>query len=345
MAKRDYYEVLGVPRNASENDIKKAYRKLVIKHHPDKGGDEEKFKECAEAYDVLSDTEKKQQYDQFGHNGPSMGGGMNMEDIFSKFGDIFGGGFGSQFRQQQKVGRNIRIKLELSYEDVLNGITKKIKYKRKVGCSDCSGLGGKEMMACSFCGGKGFQIHVQQTQFGAIQQQIQCRNCEGHGQLPKTPCNTCNGDGLIDKEETIDVEIPHGVHDNMIKNLQRMGDGIRGGINGDLHVMLLVKDHPIFTREGDDLRMEIDLHYNQLVLGDKVEIKTIDGTSIRFDIPRGSEVGKLVRIPQKGLKPINSESRGYLIIKLNLIIPKDIDEETEEIVKKLGEKVETIKNN
>jgi molecular chaperone DnaJ len=345
MAKRDYYEVLGVPRNASENDIKKAYRKLVIKHHPDKGGDEEKFKECAEAYDVLSDPEKKQQYDQYGHNPPNMNtGGMNMDDIFAQFGHMFGGGgFGRQ--PQKKKGRNIRIQIELSLEDVLNGVDKKIRFRRKVTCDDCNGDGGTQLMPCSFCNGKGHKLHVQHTSLGQIQQVVECRNCDGLGHLPKVECKTCRGNGIVEKEETIDVDIPHGVHTGMIRNLAGMGDAIKGGVNGDLQVVLSVVEHPIFRREGKDLHMEVDLHYHQLVLGDKVEIKTIDDTTIRFDVPRGSKVGKLVRIPQKGLKELQSDARGYLIIKLNLIIPDEIDAETEELIKKIGEKVESVKNN
>jgi molecular chaperone DnaJ len=338
MNKRDYYEVLGVTKNATEAEIKKAYRKLVVKHHPDKGGDEEKFKEIAEAYDVLSDTKKKQGYDTYGHAGPQQGG-MNMNDIFSAF-----GGGGQQM--VRKKGGDIRIHIELSFEDVFNGVEKKIKYKVQSGCGDCLGKGGTDSQTCGQCGGQGVVTQAMRTPMGIIRAQIPCGTCDGSGSVVKTKCETCKGVGTKEQEEIIPITLPIGLSDGDMLNVTGNGHAIKGGINGDLQIHVKMKEHEHFTRNGFDLHYNLDLHYHQLVLGGKVEIPTIEGTKIRFDVTKYSKVGKVIRIPNKGLRRLNYEQqRGDLLITLNIIIPDEINEETEELIKKLGEKVESIKKN
>ena len=346
MDKRDYYEILGLNKDATESEIKKAYRKLVLEHHPDKGGDEEKFKEIAEAYDVLSTPEKKQNYDTYGHNGPQgshTGHGYDMNDIFSQFGHMFGR---RKQQQQRPRGGNIRLHIELSLEYVFTGIEKKIKFNRQKNCTDCNGQGGSDFETCKLCNGQGVRLQVQQTTLGMMQTQVICNGCNGDGKNPKNKCVSCNGQGIKEGEEVVEINIPIGINETDMLKMNGLGHAVKGGTNGDLLIYVKIKEHKSFSRDDSNLNLELKLNYHQLVLGDKVEIPTIEGSKIRFEIPKYSQVGKVIRIPNKGLKQLhNEDARGHMYVTLDIIIPEEIDSETEEIIKKLGEKVESVNKN
>ena len=295
--KRDYYEVLGVERNASEDEIKKAYRKIAIKYHPDRNpGDkeaEEKFKEAAEAYDVLHDPQKRQRYDQFGFNGPMGGEGgfgdfgatsMNMDDIFSMFGDIFGGhgfgGFGGgQRRQQQHRGSDLRLKVRLTLEEINQGVTKKFKVRKDIACSHCNGTGaenGSEREQCQTCHGTGVISHTTQSIFGMMQTQGVCPTCGGEGTVIKNKCHECHGEGIVKGEEVVEIKIPAGVAEGMVVNVPGKGNaGRRNGVNGDIQVFIEEEPHDTFIRDGNDLIYNLLLDFPTAALGGDVEIPTI----------------------------------------------------------------------
>ena len=359
MEKRDYYEVLGVSKSADATEIKKAYRKLALKYHPDKNpGDkeaEEKFKEAAEAYDVLSNEEKKRRYDQFGHAGVGgagqggFGGGMSMDDIFSQFGDIFGsfggfsgfGGFGGG-RSARRVNRgtNLRVKVKMHLQEIATGIEKKIKVKKYVDCQHCNGTGakdGKSYSTCSTCKGSGQVTRVQNTILGAMQTTSTCPTCEGEGKIINEKCTFCNGEGVLMSEEVISINIPAGVGEGMQLSLSGKGNAARrGGVNGDLIVLIEEEEHPELVRDGNDLLYNVFIGYPEAVLGETVEIPTIEG-KVKVKIEAGTQPGKILRLRGKGLPDVNGYGKGDLLAKVNVWIPKNLSKDERKLVEKMKE--------
>ena len=357
MEKRDYYEVLGVSKSADATEIKKAYRKLALKYHPDKNpGDkeaEEKFKEAAEAYDVLSNEEKKRRYDQFGHAGGAgqggFGGGMSMDDIFSQFGDIFGsfggfsgfGGFGGG-RSARRVNRgtNLRVKVKMHLQEIATGIEKKIKVKKYVACQHCNGTGakdGKSYSTCSTCKGSGQVTRVQNTILGAMQTTSTCPTCEGEGKIINEKCTFCNGEGVLMSEEVISINIPAGVGEGMQLSLSGKGNAARrGGVNGDLIVLIEEEEHPELVRDGNDLLYNVFIGYPEAVLGETVEIPTIEG-KVKVKIEAGTQPGKILRLRGKGLPDVNGYGKGDLLAKVNVWIPKNLSKDERKLVEKMKE--------
>lgn len=337
---RDYYEVLGLKKGATDSEIKKAYRKLVMKHHPDKGGDEEKFKEIAEAYETLSNVEKKANYDIYGHAGRNMhhgrhpgggfSGGMTMEDLMNEFG--FGAGFN---RQREKRGHDISFNIKITLEDVFNGANKKFKYNRKAACTTCNGEGGSGKTTCHGCGGRGFQVRQVRTPMGIMNTQTQCQVCLGEGEVLTDTCGTCNGRGVDTKEEMVSVEIPRGITEQNTLQYAGMGNAIKGGMPGSLFIKISLLSHEHFVRDGNDLKYNLKLTYPQLVLGDKVEIPTIEGNKIRVTVPKYSNIGDNLRISEKGLYLMNTENRGSMIIILDIKMPTNIEGEELKLVEGL----------
>ena len=359
MEKRDYYEVLGVSKSADATEIKKAYRKLALKYHPDKNpGDkeaEEKFKEAAEAYDVLSNEEKRRRYDQFGHAGVGgagqggFGGGMSMDDIFSQFGDIFGsfggfsgfGGFGGG-RSARRVNRgtNLRVKVKMNLQEIATGTEKKIKVKKYVACQHCNGTGakdGKSYSTCSTCKGSGQVTRVQNTILGAMQTTSTCPTCEGEGKIINEKCTFCNGEGVLMSEEVISINIPAGVGEGMQLSLSGKGNAARrGGVNGDLIVLIEEEEHPELVRDGNDLLYNVFIGYPEAVLGETVEIPTIEG-KVKVKIEAGTQPGKILRLRGKGLPDVNGYGKGDLLAKVNVWIPKNLSKDEKKLVEKMKE--------
>lgn len=358
MAKRDYYEVLGVGKNASEDEIKKAYRKIAIKYHPDRNPGnkeaEDKFKEAAEAYDVLHDPQKRQQYDQFGFDGPAGSGGfggfggasMNMDDIFSMFGDIFGGrggfgGFGGgQRRPQQHRGTDLRLKVKLSLSEVANGVTKKFKVRKDVTCSHCHGSGaeaGSGTETCPTCHGSGVITHTTQSIFGMMQTQGVCPTCNGEGQIIKNKCHECGGTGVVKGEEVVEINIPAGVAEGMVVNVPGKGNaGKRNGVNGDIQVFIDEEDNDTFVRDGNNLIYNLLLDFPTAALGGEVEIPTIEGTKLTVKIENGTQPGKTLRLRGKGLPAVQGYGRGMgdLVVNISVYIPKTLSREEKEALTK-----------
>lgn len=355
MQKRDYYEVLGVSKNADATEIKKAYRKLALQNHPDKNpGDkeaEERFKEAAEAYDVLSNEEKRRRYDQFGHAGAGSahgaGGGMSMEDIFSHFGDIFGGfsgfsGFGGSGGRRGahhvNRGTNLRVKVKLNLKEVATGVEKRIKVKKQVACGHCNGTGAKEGSSysnCSTCGGTGQVTRVQNTILGPMQTTSTCPTCHGEGKTINTKCTYCGGEGVVSAEEVIVLNIPAGVADGMQLSLSGKGNAARrGGVNGDLIVMIEEEEHPELIRDGNDLLYNVFVGYPEVVLGETVEIPTVEG-KVKVKIEPGTQPGKILRLRGKGLPDVNGYGRGDLLAKINVWVPRNLAKEDKKLVEKM----------
>lgn len=359
--KRDYYEVLGVEKNANADEIKKAYRKAAIKYHPDKNpGDkeaEEKFKEAAEAYDVLSNEEKRARYDRFGHAGMSgaggaggfgggFGGGFSMEDIFSQFGDIFGGHFGGGFggsRGGHSVNRgsDIRVKVRLSLTDIANGTTKKLKVNKYVACDKCGGSGAKDASShatCSTCGGSGYVMQVQNTFFGRMQTQSVCPTCGGEGKIITDKCNKCSGEGIVKDSEIIEINIPAGVGEGMALTVSGKGNAARrGGVNGDLIVVIEEERNPLLVRDGNDLIHNLNITVVTAILGGEVEVPTIDGKA-KIKIAAGTHAGKVLRLRGKGLPDVNGYGRGDILIVVDITIPTSLNSEERKIVEQLADK-------
>jgi molecular chaperone DnaJ len=334
MNKRDYYEVLGVTKKASENEIKKAYRKLAKELHPDVNPNnkeaEDKFKEVSEAYEHLSDKDKKAQYDQFGHQQQGgRRGGFNMDEVFRDFAEAF--------NRPTRKGQNLRINIKLTLEEVYTGVKKLYKYNRDVSCTDCKGHGGYDVHDCDICGGVGQIIRQIKTGFGIIQQQMSCHGCHGIGVKYTTECTTCKGSGLKKEEEVADLDLPSGLNETMEFPIAGKGNGIKSGIEGDLFCSFTILPHKVFVRNGNDLRMKLNLQYHQLVLGGKVDIETIEGTKIRIKINELSDAETIFKIAGKGLKQYGKETRGDLIITLGLLVPKDMSDDAKELVIKLKE--------
>ncbi len=359
--KRDYYEVLGVAKSATADEIKKAYRKAAIKYHPDKNpGDkeaEEKFKEAAEAYDVLSNPEKRSKYDQFGHSmGPQgfggggfgggfggfSGGGMSMEDIFAQFGDIFGGrfsggGFGgaagrgtSRGRKPVRKGSDLRINVKLSLADIASGVTKTLKIPTNDACTACKGTGAKDGTAfttCPTCHGQGTIVQMQQTMFGAMQSEAVCPQCHGDGKIISTPCQQCSGTGVQRKENTVSFNIPAGVSDGMVLTIKGKGNApAHGGVNGDLQVVINEIKHPELIRDGNDVIYNLMLDIPTATLGGAVEVPTITGRA-RLNIPAGTQPGKVLRLRGKGVPDPNGGTRGDELINVMVYIPENLTAE------------------
>ncbi|ADY52288.1 chaperone protein DnaJ [Pseudopedobacter saltans DSM 12145] len=359
MSKRDYYDVLGVSKSASADEIKKAYRKLAIKYHPDKNPDdkaaEEKFKEAAEAYEVLSNPEKRQRYDQFGHAGAQGGfgggyggGGMNMEDIFSQFGDIFGGGspFDSFFgggggrsggRRTQR-GSNLRIKVKLTLEEIAHGVEKKIKVNKQVVCDTCHGSGAKDknsVQTCKTCGGTGSVRRVTNTILGQMQTTSTCPTCNGEGTTITSKCTSCHGDGIVRGEETISINIPAGVSEGMQLSMSGKGNAApRGGIPGDLIILIEEIPHETLKREGSNVIYDLHVSFVDATLGTSIEIPTIDGKA-RIKLEPGTQGGKILRLKGKGIPEVNSYHKGDQLVQVNVWTPKTINNEERELLEKL----------
>ncbi len=355
MAKRDYYEVLGVEKNATEDEIKKAYRKIAIKYHPDRNPDnkeaEAKFKEAAEAYDVLHDPQKRQQYDQFGFNAPGGGfggggfggfggGGMSMDDIFSMFGDIFGGhagfgggGFGGGRRQpRQYRGSDLRLKVKLSLKEVATGATKKFKVRKDVTCTHCHGTGaeaGSQSETCPTCGGSGVVIKTQQSMFGMMQTQGVCPNCGGEGKIIKNKCKQCGGSGVEKGEEVVEISIPAGVAEGMVVNVPGKGNaGPHNGISGDIQVFIEEEQNDTFVRDGNDLIYNLLLDFPTAALGGEVEIPTID-SKVKVKIENGTQPGKTLRLRGKGLPAVQGYGYGTgdLLVNISVYVPKTLSKD------------------
>jgi molecular chaperone DnaJ len=360
MSKKDFYEILGVSKSASDDEIKKAYRKLAIKYHPDKNPDdkaaEEKFKEAAEAYEILSNSEKRQRYNQYGHagvggasgnGGGHYGGGMNMDDIFSQFGDIFGGGGfggGRQSNGGRRVtrGSNLRIKVKLNLEEIAKGVEKKLKVNKFVNCTTCKGSGAKngQFDTCKLCNGSGVQVRTQQTFLGAMQTQTTCSGCNGEGKTVKDKCNTCHGDGIVRAEDVISINIPAGVAEGMQLSVNGKGNAApRGGINGDLLVLIEEEEHLELKRDGSNLFYDSYVNFADAALGTSIEIPTVDA-KVKIKIEPGTQSGKVLRLKGKGLPDVNSYGTGDLLVNINVWTPQSLT--TEE--KKALEVLRTSKN-
>ena len=345
--KRDFYEILEVPKTATAEEIKKAYRKKAIQFHPDKNpGDktaEDKFKEAAEAYEVLSDENKRARYDQFGHAGvgsaasSGFGGGMSMDDIFSQFGDIFGGhfggfggfgGFGSSQRGRRVTrGSDLRVKVKLTLKEILNGVEKKIKVKKYVSCSHCEGNGsenGNSISTCSTCNGSGVVTRVANTILGQMQTSSTCPTCNGEGKTINKKCSYCNGEGILREEEVITIKIPAGVGEGMQLSMSGKGNAARrGGVNGDLLIVIEEEEDPNLIRDENDVIFNLFLSFPMAALGGTVEVPTIDGMA-KVKIDPGTQPGKVLRLRNKGLPTVNGFGKGDQLIHVNVYVPENL---------------------
>jgi molecular chaperone DnaJ len=363
MSKRDYYEILGVGKNAAADEIKKAYRKVAMQYHPDRNpGDksaEEKFKEAAEAYEVLSDVDKKAQYDRYGHAGVSGngrggfsgGGSMNMEDIFSQFGDIFGddvfgsffGGGGTRTRGGQRTrgvrGSNLRIKLKLTYEEIAKGVSKNIKVKKYVPCQTCHGSGAKDkgsVQTCGTCGGSGQVRRVTNTFLGQMQTVTTCPTCNGEGTTITAKCGTCKGEGRVYAEETVTIDVPAGVQEGMQLNIGGRGNaGERGGMAGDLIILIEEEQHKELQRDGLNVVYDLHISFTDAAFGVQVEVPTIDGRA-KIKIPAGTQSGKIFRLKGKGFPAINSYEKGDQLVHVNVWTPQHLSAEEKAMLEKLS---------
>jgi molecular chaperone DnaJ len=359
MEKRDYYEVLGVSKSATKEEIKKAYRKQALKYHPDKNpGDkkaEENFKEAAEAYEVLSNDEKRARYDRFGHAGMGStgngysGGGMTMEDIFASFGDIFGdafGGFGTFGGSRRGGGRrvnkgsNLRVKVKLTLQEITSGAEKKIKVNKYDTCTQCGGSGAADsnsFSTCSTCRGSGHVTRLTNTMLGQMQTTSTCPACNGEGKIITKKCTACYGEGIIQKEDIIKINIPAGVGKGMQMTVSGKGNAARrGGVNGDLLVVIDEVDHPDLIREGNDLIYNLFISIPDAILGTHVEVPTVDN-NVKIKIEPGTQPGKILRLRGKGLPEVNGYGRGDLLVNVNVWIPKNVTREEARMIEKFKE--------
>lgn len=371
--KRDYYEVLGVSKSATEDEIKKAYRTLAIKYHPDRNPGnkeaEEKFKEAAEAYDVLHDAQKRQQYDQFGFDGPSMGsggfgggfgggGGFSMDDIFSMFGDVFGGhsgfgggsgfggfgGFGGGGRQSAQFhGSDLRLKVRLSLAEIATGVTKKFKVRKDVVCDHCHGSGaeaGSHAETCPTCHGSGVVVKTVRTMLGMMQTQTECPTCHGEGTVIKNKCKACGGSGVVKGEEVVEIKIPAGVAEGMVVNVPGKGNaGPHNGVNGNIQVYIEEEPNETFVRDGNDVIYNLLLDFPTAALGGTVDIPTIDGSKVKISIEAGTQPGKTLRLRGKGLPAVQGYGRGTgdLVVNVSVYVPKTLSRTEKEAIENLRE--------
>jgi len=366
MAKRDYYEILGVGKGATAEEIKKAYRKLAMQYHPDRNPGnkdaEEKFKEAAEAYEVLSNDEKRSKYDKFGHQGLKGGqdfqGFSNVNDIFSHFSDIFGGAFGgssifddffggggssSSQRSRQRAtgtpGSDLKITLKLTLEEIAAGTTKKVKIKKFNKCATCNGTGAKNSASfktCSVCNGTGEVRQVSRSIFGQFVNIAPCNNCGGTGRIISEPCMTCSGDGRVQDESTIKINVPAGVSDGNYMTLRSEGNaGKNGGPSGDIIVIFEELPHEYFTRDGDNVIYELYISYPEAVLGTEVEVPTLNGKA-KLKIEPGTLAGKFLKMREKGIQHLNSHGAGDQLVKVNIHVPKSVSNKEKDMLRELG---------
>ena len=356
--KRDYYDVLGVDKSADATAIKKAYRKLAMKYHPDKNpGDkeaEEKFKEINEAYEVLSDETKRRNYDQFGHegvNGQGFGGAGGFggqgfggfDDIFGDiFGDMFGGGFSGGSRQRRRGperGADIKQRVNISFEEAAFGKKVQVKINRSEECDQCHGSGAKpgtSKNTCPTCHGSGQVQSVQRTPFGNIASTRTCSTCNGEGEVIDSPCSKCHGKGSIRKTKTIEVDIPAGIDNGQMIKLGGQGElGTRGGPRGDLYIEVNVQSHPLFTRDGYDVYLEMPITFAQATLGDKIQVPTLD-CKVEYEVPEGTQTGTVFRLKGKGIPKLKSNVRGDQYVKVTVEIPKKLNEKQKELVREFA---------
>jgi len=360
MSKRDYYEVLGVDKTADTDALKKAYRKLAMKYHPDRNPDdpdaEKKFKEAAEAFDVLKDPNKRARYDRFGHQGMHSGGfsepdfqNVDFEDIFSRFGDIFGGDiFGGGQRGRSRGGRrsvgipgdDMKIRLKLTLEEIAFGAEKKLKIKKFTKCSSCKGTGAEtdsDFMTCGTCNGTGEYRQVSRTMFGSFVNVQPCPTCNGEGRTIRNKCKTCSGDGRVKGEETITVKIPSGVSNGNYLTLRGQGNaGYRGGESGSVIVLIEEEEHEYFERDGDNIIYDLQISVPDAILGTEVEVPTLKGKA-KLKIESGTQPGKLLRLREKGITGLNSSTRGDQYVRVNVFIPAKIDGDERELLQTLRE--------
>jgi len=358
MSNKDYYKTLGVDKSASKEDIKKAFRKLAHEHHPDKGGNQDKFKEVSEAYSILSDDNKRAQYDQFGSAGPTGGGGFNQGggfgdfgfdfsgfqnqaggqgfefDLGDIFGDIFGGGGGRS--RAPKKGRDISVDLEISFKESVFGADKKILLTKNQKCDECAGSGAKkgvDMMTCNICNGQGTVREVKKSVFGAFASDKVCDNCAGTGQVPKEKCHVCHGAGIVKKQSEIEIKIPADINDGQTMRLTSAGEAIKNGKSGDLYINIHVKNKTLFEKHGKDLVTELNIKLSDALLGSKHSLETLDG-DIELKIPESVSYGEILRIRGKGV-PISDSKRGDLLVKINIKLPHRLSRQAKEVIEKL----------
>jgi len=360
MAKRDYYEVLGVDRNATKDDLKKAYRKLAMQYHPDRNPDnkeaEEKFKEAAEAYEILSDDDKKARYDRFGHEGVrgsgfGSQGFSDINDIFSHFSDIFGGASifddffgGGQRRARSRgargvAGSDLKVSLKLTLEEIAEGTSKKIKIKKQVKCDECNGSGaeaGTSTKTCPVCQGTGEIKTISRSVFGQFVNITTCNNCNGEGTVVDTPCKKCLGDGRIQDDSFLNINVPAGVHEGSYMTMRSEGNaGKRGGPSGDVIVIFQEAPHEYFLREGDDIIFDLHVNFPEAALGSEVEIPTLNGKAV-LKIDPGTQPGKLLKMKHKGIKHLNHTGSGDQIVRINVEVPKKLNSKEKELLKELS---------
>lgn len=339
MSKVDYYSVLGINKNADQATIKKAYRRLAKEKHPDSGGDEEEFKEINEAYEVLSDEQKKLNYDMYGNTKPNQNNhNFNFKDMFGDFGF----GFNPRNQAMNRKGSDLRLNIKVSLEEVFDGSIKSIKYNRHSACMSCNSVGGSEPMTCIRCNGQGVVTEEVQTPLGILQNITNCKLCHGDGVVYKNRCTTCNGNGVINKEEILDIKIPVGVQDGMSMLFQGMGQAIRNGTSGSLIVNFNEIPHKKYVRAGNDLRYTLKLPYHTLVLGGETNIETIEGSIIKIKIPELNNIGDTLRVSGKGMKLMNSELRGDLMVNLDIDMPKDLSDKNRELLEKMKNIDDTV---